>query len=172
MANGPRYAVKFRRRREGKTDYRRRLALLKSHQTRMVVRRTNTRTIVQFVDFDPKGDIVRAAATSQELKAFGWPQGHSNTPSSYLAGLLATRRAVKAGVKEAVLDLGLSMPVGGGGLFAALKGALDGGVKVPHAPDVLPAKERLEGAHINPSLKAPFDAARKQILGDERGDRP
>ncbi len=164
MANGPRYAVKFRRRRSGKTDYRRRLALLKSHKTRLVVRRTNTRTIVQFVEFDPKGDIVRASATSQELKAFGWPQGHSNTPSSYLAGLLAARRAVKAGVKEAVLDIGLSKSVRGGGLFAALKGALDGGVKVPHSAEVLPAKERLEGAHINPSLKAPFDAARKQIL--------
>lgn len=164
MANGPRYAVKFRRRRSGKTDYRRRLALLKSHKTRLVVRRTNTRTIVQFVDFDIKGDIVRAAATSQELKAFGWPLGHSNTPSSYLAGLLAARRAVKAGVSEAVLDLGLSMPVAGGGLYAALKGALDGGVKVPHDKEVLPAKERLEGGHIKATLKAPFDEARKQIL--------
>lgn len=164
MANGPRYAVKFRRRREGKTDYRKRLALLKSHTTRLVVRRTNTRTIVQFVDFDVKGDVVRAAANSVELKKYGWPSAHSNTPSSYLAGLLAARRAVKAGVDHAVLDVGVSKPVKGGGVFAALKGALDGGVEVPHAKEILPPEERLAGGHIDKSLKAPFEAAKKQIL--------
>jgi large subunit ribosomal protein L18 len=175
MANGPRFAVKFRRRREGKTDYRKRLALLKSHRTRLVVRRTNTRTIVQFIDVSEKGDVVRAAATSLELKKYGWSSVHSNTPSSYLAGLLAARRALKAGVKGAVLDVGLAVPVRGGGVFAALKGAVDGGVKVPHAPDVLPKEERLNGTHINKSLKAPFDAARKQILEElelKEGDGP
>ncbi len=164
MASGPRFAVKFRRRREGKTDYRKRLALLKSHKTRLVVRRTTSRTIVQFIDVSEAGDVVRAAATSMELKKFGWASAHANTPSSYLAGLLAARRAVKAGVGEAVLDVGLSKPVKGGGVFAALKGAVDGGVKVPHAAEILPPKERLSGAHINASLAAPFEAAKKQIL--------
>jgi len=164
MANGPRYAVKFRRRRQGKTDYRKRLALLKSHQTRLVVRRTNTRTIVQFIDFSKQGDVVRAAATSIELKKFGWSSTHANTPSSYLAGLLAARRAVKAGVEAAVLDVGLSKPVKGGGVFAALKGAIDGGVEIPHAEDVLPKPDRLAGKHIKGLAQAPFDAAKKQIL--------
>jgi large subunit ribosomal protein L18 len=164
MANGPRYAVKFRRRREGKTDYRKRLALLKSHQTRLVVRRTNTRTIVQFIDFKKEGDVVRAAATSVELKKHGWVSTHANTPSSYLTGLLAARRAVKAGVAAAVLDVGLSKPVKGGGVFAALKGAIDGGVQVPHAEDILPKGDRLSGKHIKGLAQAPFDAAKKQIL--------
>lgn len=163
MAHGPRYAVKFRRRREGKTDYRKRLNLLKGGKTRLVVRRTNTRTIVQFVDFGLTGDVVRAAATSTELKKFGWVSAHSNTPSSYLAGLLAAKRAVKAGVEEAVLDVGLSKPVKGGGLFAALKGALDGGVEIPHAQEVLPPQERIHGGHISPGLKETFDAALKKI---------
>jgi large subunit ribosomal protein L18 len=164
MANGPRYAVKFRRRREGKTDYRKRLALLKSHETRLVVRRTNTRTIVQFVDFGKDGDVVRASATSVELKKFGWASAHSNTPSSYLAGLLAGRRAVKAGVEGAVLDVGLSKPVSGGGIFAALKGAIDGGVEVPHAAEVLPKPDRLAGKHIKGLDAGPFEAAKKQIM--------
>jgi large subunit ribosomal protein L18 len=164
MAHGPRYAVKFRRRREGKTDYRRRLSLLKGNTTRLVVRRTGTRTIVQFVDFDSKGDKVLAAATSAELKKYGWQSAHANTPSSYLAGLLAAKRAVKAGVAEAVLDVGLAKPVKGGGLFAALKGALDGGVDIPHSDEVIPAETRLNGSHIDKALQGPFEQAKKQIL--------
>lgn len=164
MAHGPRYAVKFRRRREGKTDYRKRLSLLKGERTRLVVRRTGTRTIVQFIDFDVKGDKVVAAATSQELKKYGWTNAHANTPSSYLAGLLAAKRAVKAGVEEAVLDVGLAKPVKGGGLFAALKGAIDGGVEIPHSPEVLPPEKRLVGGHINEALKTPFETAKKQIM--------
>lgn len=164
MASGPRYAVKFRRRREGKTDYRRRLALLKGGKTRLVVRRTNTRTIVQFVDFDPRGDVVRAQAVSSELEKFGWASKHSNTPSSYLVGLLAGKRAAKAGVGEAVLDLGLAEAVPGGGLFAALQGALDGGVEVPHGDGVFPSEERLKGQHIEGSSTEAFEKARQQIM--------
>jgi|SRR6267378_674708 len=164
MAHGPRYAVKFRRRREGKTDYRRRLGLLKSGQTRLVVRKTNTRTIVQFIDFDPKGDVIRAAATTAELKKFGWKRASTSTPSSYLAGLLAARRAVKAGIEGAILDVGLLEPVNGAGVFAALKGALDAGVKIPHDAAVLPKPDRLSGAHIDKDLKAPFESAKKSIM--------
>ncbi|HEX9709726.1 MAG TPA: 50S ribosomal protein L18 [Candidatus Thermoplasmatota archaeon] len=164
MAHGPRYAVKFRRRREGKTDYRRRLALLKGSKTRLVVRRTNTRTIVQFVDYDTRGDIVRAQAVSSELKKFGWESPHPNTPSTYLVGLLAGRRAAKAGVSKAVLDVGLAQPVKGGGLFAALKGAIDGGVDVPHGQDIFPAEDRLKGAHLKGGPVETFEKARQQIM--------
>ncbi len=40
MAMDARHRVSFRRRREGKTDYRARLALIKSNLPRAVVRRT------------------------------------------------------------------------------------------------------------------------------------
>ena len=165
MAHGPRYAVKFRRRREGKTDYRRRLALLKGGKTRLVVRRTNTRTIVQFVDYHTGGDVVRAQAVSSELKKYGWTSAHPNTPSSYLVGLLAGKRAAQAGVEEAVLDLGLAQAVTGGGLFAALKGAIDGGVEVPHGDDVMPDEDRLKGAHLKSGTPDEFEKARQQIMG-------
>ena len=164
MANGPRYAVKFRRRREGKTDYRKRLALLKSGKTRLVVRRTNSRTIVQFVDFDKKGDTVRAQATSAELKAFGWTSTHANTPASYLAGMLAARRAVGAGIEDAVLDVGLGVPVKGGGLFAAMRGAVDGGVEVAHGEGVLPSDDRVKGKHLKGPTGTTFDDAKKKIM--------
>ena len=71
MAHGPLYRVAFRRRREGKTDYRRRLALLKSRETRVVVRSTNSNIIVQFVDYTEQGDLVGATAQAGELPEMG-----------------------------------------------------------------------------------------------------
>ncbi|NIP36754.1 MAG: 50S ribosomal protein L18, partial [Thermoplasmata archaeon] len=67
MARGPRYHVPFRRRREGKTDFRKRLRHLRSGMPRLVVRRTLTKTIVQVAEYSPEGDRVLAQASSPEL---------------------------------------------------------------------------------------------------------
>ncbi|NWF96699.1 MAG: 50S ribosomal protein L18, partial [Candidatus Thorarchaeota archaeon] len=118
MAQGPTYRVKFKRRREGKTDYYRRRRLLLSRQHRLVVRRTNTRTIVQVIAARPEGDQVVASAISSELAAHGWDAGTANLPAAYLTGLLAGRRAVSRGVSNAVLDIGLNPPVKGCKVYA------------------------------------------------------
>ena len=55
-AKGPTYEVPFRRRREKKTNYEKRLALVKGEKPIMVVRRSNRYITVQFVEFNPKGD--------------------------------------------------------------------------------------------------------------------
>lgn len=163
MAHGPRYHVKFRRRREGRTDYRKRLALLKSGKTRAVVRRQNNTTIVQFIDFDPEGDIVRAQATSRDLESLGY-QGHpGNLPAAFLTGLLAGQRATEAGIAEAVLDLGPHNPQPQTGVFAALKGVLEAGIDVPHGEAVLPEDDRVTGAHISDEVTANVDDVRTSI---------
>lgn len=148
MAQGPRYRIPFHRRSTGQTDYRARLALLKSRKTRLVVRRSLKNVIVQFVDYDAKGDRVRAEAESRELKGLGWDRATANLPAAYLTGLLAARRAKAAGVEEAVLDIGRQVPQGGGVLFAALRGVVEADIDVPHGDDILPADERVQGAHI------------------------
>ena len=60
MATGARYKVPFRRRREGRTNYRSRLALLRSGSLRAVVRKTNSKIIVQFIKYQPNGDEIMA----------------------------------------------------------------------------------------------------------------
>src|SRR6266568_3178304 len=50
MADGPRYSVPFRRRREGRTDYKLRRALVRSGKPRAVVRVTNKYVYVQITD--------------------------------------------------------------------------------------------------------------------------
>jgi large subunit ribosomal protein L18 len=149
MGHGPRYRVPWRRRREGKTNYYKRLKLVKSGKPRLVVRRTNKYIIVQVVEARIGGDRVIAAAHSRELvKRYNWLGGTANTSAAYLTGLLAAARARRAGVSEAVLDIGLATAVPGSRVFAALKGALDAGLRVPHSQEILPAWERIRGEHV------------------------
>src|SRR6266705_1471515 len=84
MADSPRYALPYRRRREGKTDYKLRRALVKSGKPRAVVRLTNKYVTVQITDATITGDIVRASASSRELPKLGWKGGLGNLPSAGL----------------------------------------------------------------------------------------
>jgi large subunit ribosomal protein L18 len=164
MADGPRYHVPRRRRREGRTDYDSRLALLKSGETRAVVRTQNRNTIVQFTDYDPEGDVIRAQATAQDLEAEGWDGHLGNLPAAYLTGLLAGARAREAGVDAAVLDIGLHDPNPGSAVFSALRGALDAGVEIPHDEGVLPEEERAVGAHISEETEDMTTDVKDEIL--------
>lgn len=141
MAHSTTYEVKFRRRREGRTDYKKRLALVKSKKLRLVVRKTNSKIVAQAIKFDPKGDITLAIAESRDLKKFGW-HGTNNTPSAYLVGYLIGK---KLGKKECVLDIGRKHPSHGNVLFAALKGAVDAGVNIPYNAEAVPGEERING---------------------------
>jgi large subunit ribosomal protein L18 len=103
---------------------------------------------VQIVNASVVGDSTVASAISTELGGHGWTAGTGNIPAAYLTGLLAGRRAKSRGVKEAVLDVGLNPPVKGSRIYAALKGAVDAGLEVPHNPEVLPDESRISGEHI------------------------
>jgi len=160
---GPHYRVTFRRRREGRTDYRARAKLLRSGAPRAVVRKTLNQTLVQIVQADPAGDRVLASAVSHDLKEQGWAAGTGNLPAAYLTGYLAGKRAAAKGVKEAVLDIGLQKPSKGGRVFAALQGLLDAGVQVPHGKEVLPSKDRVRGTHISEAVAKAFDDVKKKL---------
>src|SRR5215470_2864767 len=140
MADGPRYSLPFRRRREERTDYKLRRSLLTSVRPRAVVRLTNKYVYVQVTEARPQGDYVKAAASSKDLVKLGWKGGTGNMPAAYLTGELAGRRAVARGVKEALLDVGLKSSSKGSKLYAVLKGLVDSGLEVPHSPDNLPSE--------------------------------
>ncbi len=164
MGEGPRYSVKFRRRREGKTDYRKRLKLLKSNLPRAVVRKTTNNIIVQFVEYTPNGDKIIGSASGFELKKYGWNYPTSNTPSGYLTGFLSGKRALKSNIKNAVLDIGLQTPVKGSTIFASLKGIVDAGVSIPYDKKMLPSDERIQGMHINKEMVKSFEEVKAKIM--------
>ncbi len=140
--------VPHRRRRDGKTDYRQRLRLLKSGEHRLVVRKSNNGVLCQVVDYNIKGDKVLVASTYKELSKLGWNVASGNLPGAYLTGLLCGKKAVEKGIEKAVLDSGLYKSVKGSRLYATLKGAVDAGLEVPHSEDILPDENRISGKHI------------------------
>ncbi len=149
MARGPRYKVPRRRRREGKTNYYKRYRMILSGKPRFVVRKTNKYIWAQVIIAKPQGDITVAAAHSRELvKRYGWLGGTKNVPAAYLTGLLAGLRALREGITQAIIDIGLHRPTRGARVFAALKGALDAGLEIPHSEEVLPSEDRIRGEHI------------------------
>lgn len=162
QATGAVYDVHFRRRRQGRTDYAKRLSHLKSGKTRLIVRKTNKFVLAAFADFSEKGDLVRASKSSRELKQFGFP-GKCNTPSAYLTGYWLGREAKKKGVTEAILDIGLHPATKGGLLFAALKGAIDAGIQLPFGEEILPSGERISGAHLKGETAKQFEECKKKI---------
>ena len=166
MANGPRYKVAFRRRREGRTDYRQRARLLRAKIPRAVVRTSLRNTSVQLIEYDPKGDNIVVSAHSRELADLGWKASTGNLPAAYLTGYLAGKRAVKKGVDEAVLDIGLKEPVKGAACFAVLKGLLDAGVEIPHGEQILPSADRLKGKHINADLEKMVEEVKNRVEVD------
>lgn len=164
-----RFQVKFRRRREAKTDYyaRKRLVIqdkdkYNTPKYRFVVRITNRDVIAQLAFATIKGDRIIASAYSHELKNYGISVGLKNYSAAYAVGLLLARRhltklglntlwapntdigaefhpgktSVEGGARrpfKALLDVGLRRTTTGSRIFAAVKGASDGGLNVPHS---------------------------------------
>uniref|UniRef100_A0A6M2E5J0 Large ribosomal subunit protein uL18 n=1 Tax=Amblyomma tuberculatum TaxID=48802 RepID=A0A6M2E5J0_9ACAR len=162
-----RFQVKFKRRREGKTDYyaRRRLVVqdknkYNSPKYRMIVRITNRDIICQIAYARIEGDVIVCAAYAHELPRYGVKLGLTNYPAAYCTGLLLARRMLQKfkldevykGCEEATgedycvesedgqpgafrcfLDVGLARTTTGARIFGCLKGAVDGGMDIPHS---------------------------------------
>jgi large subunit ribosomal protein L5e len=97
-----RYQTKYKRRRQGKTDYYARKRLVSQAKNkynapkyRMVVRFTNKDIITQIVTSEISGDKVFASAYSHELRAYGIEHGLTNWAAAYATGLLLARRVLK-----------------------------------------------------------------------------
>jgi len=125
-----RYQTKFRRRREGKTDYYARKRLVSQAKNkygapkyRLVVRITNTQILCQIASATLAGDVILTAASSKELPKYGIKHGLTNWSAAYATGLLVARRALQklgmdekyAGVEEIDGTFSLTQPVEDGG---------------------------------------------------------
>lgn len=130
-----------RRHKESRTDYKARLAMLKSGKPRIVVRKTNRFIIVQLVESKLAQDSTMAYVTSKDLLSFGWPKEKlgslKSLPAAYLTGMLLAKK-LKGKIKDAILDIGLHRNIKSSRIYAVLKGLLDSGIRIPHNPDALP----------------------------------
>lgn len=158
------YKLPHKRRKEKKTDYKQRLALLKSNKDRVVIRRTNKHILGQIVKYEKDGDKVVVSVHSSVLKGFGWEKNCGNIPAAYLTGLLLGKKAQEKGVKEGVMDIGLQISSNGSRIYAFLKGVVDSGMKVNHSEEILPKEDRLKGKHIDDKIEKDIENVRKKIM--------
>ncbi len=168
MIKNSTFNVYFRRKREGKTDYKKRLKLLLAGKPRLVVRRSLKYIWLQIVEYDAKGDVIIASVHSRELKKLGWKGSLNNIPASYLCGYMLGKMALSKKIQECILDIGRLESVKGTAIYATLKGAIDAGLKVAADNEVFPKEERIKGIHISnfaKKLKENKEKYEKQFSG-------
>ena len=101
-----------RRRKEHKTDYHKRIKLLKSSLPRIVFRKTNRYVLGQYVISKEAQDKIVFEVNSKKLKEFGWPKEFENSlksiPASYLTGFLTGKLILKDKLEKPILDTGMT----------------------------------------------------------------
>jgi|SRR3989344_3331155 len=136
-----------KRRLKRKTDYKSRLALLKSEMPRLVVRKTNRYLIAQIVKTEISQDYVLLSKSTKDLLSLGWPIEKSgslkNLNAAYALGFKIGTEAQKNKVKEVILDFGMHRNKHKSRIYSLLKGALDSGLKIEHSPNVLPSLDEI-----------------------------
>merc|ERR1711890_63837 len=194
---GKRFQVKFRRRREGKTDYfaRKRLVVQDKNKYntpkyRMIVRSSNKDICCQIAYARVEGDRIVESAYSHELPHYGVKVGLTNYSAAYCTGLLLARRILHKfkldsvyegqtnvdgemycvednddgpGAFRACLDVGLARTSTGARVFGAMKGAVDGGLDIPHSSKRFPGYDK-EASEFNASVH------RDHIFGNHVAD--
>ncbi len=140
--------IPYKRKRLGKTNYHKRIELLKSRIPRLVIRRSLSSITMQVIDFSNEGDKVLVSANSKELQKLGWKYSCKNIPSAYLTGLLIGKKAAGLKIGKVVVDFGMQASTKGNRLYAALKGAVDSGMDLAYSENNMPDESRLSGIHI------------------------
>lgn len=150
----PNHIPLFRRRRQGKTDYRKRAKALLGRLPLLSVRTSNRYALAQLLQPSLGGDRVLVAVHSKRLLKYGWRLSLKSTPACYLIGYLLGKLALKKNVGEAILYMGVRPFTPGGRAAAVMAGALAAGLKIRADPSVLPPEDRLKGKHIQAYAQA------------------
>ena len=161
--------IKKRRRREGKTNYLRRLKILSGERPRIVVRRTNRYIIGQYVKSIESNDKVEIGVTSKLLIKYGWPKelegSLKSIPAAYLTGLLLGKTILEKDKKSSpIVDFGIQRAVHKSRIFAFNNGLIDSGLKIKHNEKTLPEKERLKGIHVKKDVEKILNEVKEKIL--------
>ncbi len=156
--------IPLRRKRENKTNYRKRFAYLKSGKNRLVIRLSNKYLTLQIVNYTPAGDTIIKSCVSKELQKLGWTSSCNNLPAAYLTGLLLAHKMNSEENKVCIVDLGLRNPKSGNSkIYAALRGALEGGLDLPVDTKIFPSDDSIIGKHISEDLAKSVEDIKKKI---------
>ncbi len=144
--------VNKKRRRQNKTDYLKRLKLLKSKSPRIVFRKTNKYIIAQYVTSKEAQDKIEIGINSKNLINYGWPKESKGSlkslSASYLIGLLMGKKILDKKLETPIVDLGMIRALHKTKVYAFMKGLNDAGIEIKCTEEAFPSEDRIKGEHM------------------------
>ncbi|MEK6897762.1 MAG: 50S ribosomal protein L18 [Nanoarchaeota archaeon] len=159
--------IQKKRRLQNKTDYGRRLGLLKGNVPRVVFRKTNKYAIAQYVTSNETNDKIEFGVTSKQLLKYGWPKESQGSlksiPASYLTGFLMGKKIINGKKENPIADFGMIRNVHGTKIYAFLKGLADAGIKIKCDKKNFPSEDRITGKHLKKEFSKIFETIKSNI---------
>ena len=160
-----------RRRKEYKTDYLKRIKLLKSGSPRVVFKKTNKYIIAQYVKSKEAQDKVEVGITSKILIKYGWQKEFEGSlksiPASYLTGLLIGKKILEKKLEKPIIDFGMIRVLHKNRAFAFLRGLKDSGIKVECKEEFFPNEDRIKGKHLKKDFSKMFEEIKSKIENEK-----
>ncbi|MFW6282839.1 MAG: 50S ribosomal protein L18 [Minisyncoccales bacterium] len=159
--------VQKRRRRENKTDYLKRLEMLKSEKPRVVFRKTNKYIIAQYIKSEEAKDKVIITIDSKKLLKYGWPKEFSGSlkslSASYLTGYLIGKQIKAKKLETPIVDIGMIQALHKTKVYAFIKGLIDSGVEIKCKEETFPEEDRIKGKHLKKDFSDKFNEIKSKI---------
>lgn len=156
-----------RRRREFKTDYAKRIKLLKGNVPRIVFRKTNRYLIAQYIVSEQAKDKVTLGLTSKNLVEYGWSDEFKGSlksiPASYLLGLLIGKKILDSKLEKPIVDFGMIKVEHKTKVYGFLKGLKDSGIEISCEEELFPEEERISGKNLKKDFSAIFEKIKSNI---------
>ena len=156
-----------RRRRENKTDYGKRIKLLKGGVPRIVFRKNNKYIIAQYVTSKQAQDKIEFGIISKDLISHGWPKENQGSlksiPAAYLTGFLMGKKITEKALENPIIDFGMNRMLYKTKTYAFLKGVIDSGIKIDSKEEIFPEQERIQGKHMKKDFSSIFEQIKSSI---------
>jgi large subunit ribosomal protein L18 len=156
-----------RRRKERKTDYKKRIGLLKSGVPRIIFRKTNKQILVQYIKSKEAKDKVVLGINSRDLLKYGWPKEFSGSlksiPAAYFTGFLSGKTIQSKKLETPIVDAGMTRMTKKNRFFAFLKGLIDSGVEIQCDEKNFPEDEKIKGKNMKKDFTSEFEKIKLKL---------
>ena len=155
------------RRIKNKTDYLKRLHLLKGKTPRIVFRKTNKYVLSQYVRSKAAQDSIEIEVSSKKLLTKGWPEEFKGSlksiPASYLTGYLMGILIKKEKKETPIVDLGMMRVLHKTKIYAFLKGLKDAGIEIKCDKEFFPEEDRIKGKNLKKDFSKHFHEIKTKL---------
>ena len=156
-----------KRRRQNKTDYKKRLKLLKSGAPRLIFRKTNKYFIAQYVLSEEAKDKIIFGFDSKILLKYGWPEDFKGSlksiPAAYLIGYLIGKKIIKDKLRHPIVDFGMIRTPHKTKVYGFLKGVIDSGIKIECKEQAFPEEDRIFGKNLKKDFSNKFKEIKSKL---------